>query len=111
MTERGGARAVATQRRDEYADLDRDQLIARLAKAEDALVLYGWSPVDTGVSADASERLQALYVLWLDWLELAGTDATDPRRNAHLDDEAIAELGRRRLLDATRARTRDRDES
>lgn len=68
------------QREDSYADLTRDQLLARLKVAEDVCVLTGW----TAAWGD-SERDRAALQMWMVWSRMAGPRVHDPLANVALD--------------------------
>lgn len=73
-------RVVTPQREDAYADLTREQLIARLKVAEDVCVLTGW----TGFQ-DVGDRSEAALQMWMMWAGMVGDRASDPDTNVALD--------------------------
>ncbi len=68
------------QRHEAYADLTRDQLVARLKVAEDVCVLVGWCP-----SRGGSVRERAAMQMWQTWASMAGGEASDPEANRDLN--------------------------
>lgn len=83
--------------RGEYESMSRDQLIARLNVAEDALVLIGWSSIPLG-DGD-TERSKASEQMWQTWCSMVGPDFCGPNR--HLDLERLTPM-----LASTRDRIR-----
>jgi hypothetical protein len=75
---------------------DRDELLRRLAAAEQVCVLYGW----TGIRDD-SDRTKATTQAWMQWQSQYGVGRPTPAWNAR-----VAELAAER--DRIRAHTLNR---
>ncbi len=67
-----------------YEAMSRDELIARLKVAEDALTLIGWSSIPVGQHPE-SERCQAAEQMWSIWSHYVGRTFTDVERHPDLD--------------------------
>lgn len=67
-----------------YEAMSRDQLIARLKVAEDALTLIGWSSTKLGELA-GSERADAAEQMWHMWCSMVGLEFSDPENHPDLD--------------------------
>lgn len=69
-----------------YDSMSREQLIARLKVAEDALVLIGWSSTDLG-SFEGTDRGDAAHQMWSMWahMVMGGTDLLSPGANPEID--------------------------
>ena len=79
------ARAAVT-RLDSYESMSREQAIARLKVAEDALVLIGWSSTKLGDPQLAgSERADAAEQMWGIWYSMVGYDVVGPHANPEID--------------------------
>jgi len=55
-----------------YEALSRDQLVARLKVAEDALVLVGWTSTSLGGDIADHERVKAAEQQWQTWCSMVG---------------------------------------
>lgn len=67
-----------------YEAMSRDQLVARLKVAEDALVLIGWSSTRLGYFD--SPRSKAAEQMWHLWCSMVGGPGfCDPASHADLD--------------------------
>lgn len=66
-----------------------DAMRPRLAAAERACLMFGWTAVV------GSDRGKAAHELWVEWLEISGV-SMDPREHPDLSDERITELAVRR---------------
>ena len=67
-----------------YEAMSRDQLIARLKVAEDALALIGWSSTRLGDSdAERSKAAEQMWHMWCD--AVGGTDFLSPENFAEVD--------------------------
>jgi hypothetical protein len=80
-----------------------ESIMARLAAAERALLLFGWS-----AAPDNTKRGKALHELWAEWFRLYEADgnSTRPADHPDLSNKVIDELATRR--DAVMARTLER---
>lgn len=68
-----------------YEQMSRDELIARLKVAEDALTLIGWCSTDLNAVQD-TERGKAAEQMWQQWYGMAKVpDFCDPDRHIELD--------------------------
>lgn len=71
------------QREETYEAMSRDQLIARLKVAEDALVLVGWTSTNLGSFA-GHERADAAEQMWSLWRSMMPEGLTDREANEQI---------------------------
>lgn len=70
-----------------YIGLPEDELRERLALAEAACILFGWS-----AGVPESQGGEAVHQAWSEWYKHVGSDYGSPRAHPDLDERRVHEL-------------------
>lgn len=82
-----------------YKTFTDDELRERLALAEAACILGGWTARGVGPNSGSDAATQA----WMEWADVVGTDYLGPHAHPDLNERRIHELAsdRRRIREQT----------